>query len=137
MPIIAGNADYCGQCRLLRAMPIINEMNKRREVIGFWEDCMAIGTDQLESRSGEGTSALCDVLPYQRMQEIIRTKSEGYAKAQPYPHIVIDGFFDDSILDTVLAEFPNPAHKDWDRHDFPAEVKLQSKNEQFMPLFTR
>lgn len=91
---------------------------------------------EFESRT-PGGSGLQEMLPYKRMEEIIRTKSEEYARAQPYPHIVIDNFFEDWILETILAEFPRPADKNWDRHDFPAEVKLQSKDEQLMPLFTR
>jgi Rps23 Pro-64 3,4-dihydroxylase Tpa1-like proline 4-hydroxylase len=94
-------------------------------------------TDQSLGQSGSGAGGLREVLPYGRMQEIVRSKSKEYAEAQPYPHIVIDGFFDDWILDTILAEFPSPASKDWDRHDIPEEVKLQSKHERFIPPFTR
>jgi Rps23 Pro-64 3,4-dihydroxylase Tpa1-like proline 4-hydroxylase len=97
---------------------------------------MTFSASQSQSQSGSAANGLREVLPFQRMQEL-RTKAEEYAKAQPYPHIVIDGFFDEWILDTILAEFPSAANKDWDRHDSPEEVKLQSKDERFIPLFTR
>jgi Rps23 Pro-64 3,4-dihydroxylase Tpa1-like proline 4-hydroxylase len=98
---------------------------------------MTLGTDQIAGQSGGEVSSLRELLPYKRMREIIQSKSKEYASAQPYPHIVIDGLFDDWILDTILAEFPKPTDKAWDRHDIPEEVKLQSKHERFIPLFTR
>ncbi len=98
---------------------------------------MTLAVDQLESRSGAAGTGIRELLPYERMREIARTRSDEYAKAQPYPHIVVDGFFDDWILDTILAEFPSPGAKEWERHDIPEEVKLQSKHERFIPLFTR
>jgi len=80
---------------------------------------------------------LREVLPYERMREIAESKSEEYASALPYPNIMIDHFFDDWVLDSVLSEFPSPSDKNWDRHDIPEEVKLQSRHERFIPLFTR
>ncbi len=29
-----------------------------------------------------------------------------YVSAEPFPHIVLDGLFDDDTLDAVLREFP-------------------------------
>ena len=98
---------------------------------------MTLGTDQYGSWSAGGGSGIRELLPYERMKEITQSKSREYGNAQPYPHIVIDGFFDDWILDTILNEFPSPGDKSWDRHDIPEEVKLQSKNERFIPMFTR
>jgi len=31
---------------------------------------------------------------------------ESYAQAQPFPHIVIDNFLPEFILDNILTEFP-------------------------------
>ena len=63
-------------------------------------------------RWSEGVGAsLRELLPYTRMEEISKGRREEYAKAQPYPHIVIDGFFDEWILDTILEEFPRPGDK--------------------------
>jgi Rps23 Pro-64 3,4-dihydroxylase Tpa1-like proline 4-hydroxylase len=88
-------------------------------------------------RSTESSNSIREVLPYQRMAEIARAKRVEYANALPYPHIVIDGFFDDWILDTILEQFPSPREEGWDRHDLPEEIKLQTKHERFIPLFTR
>src|SRR5262249_3915757 len=97
---------------------------------------MTLSNDSHSSKS-IGKDGVCEVLPYRRMEEIARSRREEYATAQPYPHIVIDGFFDHWILDTILEEFPSPKEKGWDRHDIPEEIKLQTKHERFIPLFTR
>jgi Rps23 Pro-64 3,4-dihydroxylase Tpa1-like proline 4-hydroxylase len=47
-----------------------------------------------------------------------------YLAAEPFPHIVLDGLFDDAELDAVLAEFPDPGETKWMRFDNPQEKKL-------------
>ncbi|HEY4640243.1 MAG TPA: 2OG-Fe(II) oxygenase [Thermoanaerobaculia bacterium] len=49
---------------------------------------------------------------------------EQYISGDPFPHIVMDGLFDDADLDTVLAEFPSPDETKWMRFDNPQEKKL-------------
>jgi Rps23 Pro-64 3,4-dihydroxylase Tpa1-like proline 4-hydroxylase len=55
---------------------------------------------------------------------------EQYVSAQPFPHIVVDGLFDDAELDTVLEDFPAPAAMRWVRFDNPLERKLGFSHEQ-------
>ena len=47
-----------------------------------------------------------------------------YRDAQPFPHIVLDGLFDDAALEPVLREFPSPDAMKWNRFDNPLEKKL-------------
>ena len=47
-----------------------------------------------------------------------------YRNAAPFPHIVLDGLFDDADLDTVLSEFPTPDETRWMRFDNGQEKKL-------------
>ena len=49
---------------------------------------------------------------------------ERYTGADPFPHIMLDGLFDDADLDRVLAEFPKPEETRWTRFDSPREKKL-------------
>jgi 2OG-Fe(II) oxygenase superfamily len=49
---------------------------------------------------------------------------ESYQRAEPFPHVVIDGLFDDGVLDEVLADFPSPEAMKWMRFDNAAEKKL-------------
>jgi Rps23 Pro-64 3,4-dihydroxylase Tpa1-like proline 4-hydroxylase len=47
-----------------------------------------------------------------------------YAAGDPFPHITIDGLFDDAELDAVLRDFPSPEETRWMRFDNPREKKL-------------
>ncbi|MDX2244622.1 MAG: 2OG-Fe(II) oxygenase [Leptolyngbyaceae cyanobacterium bins.302] len=55
-----------------------------------------------------------------------------FQSASPFPHIVIDDFLPESILDEVLKEFPNPKEIEWQSFKNPAERKLASCEEQMM-----
>ena len=47
-----------------------------------------------------------------------------YSAAVPFPHVVIDGLFDDADLDDVLRHFPSPAEMRWVSFDSKTEKKL-------------
>jgi Rps23 Pro-64 3,4-dihydroxylase Tpa1-like proline 4-hydroxylase len=49
---------------------------------------------------------------------------EQYAGAEPFPHIMLDGLFNDAALDAVLREFPGPEAMAWQEFDTPLEKKL-------------
>lgn len=53
-----------------------------------------------------------------------RQLQERYPKAEPFPHVVLDGLFDDDALDAVLVEFPGPEGMKWRQFDTPLEKKL-------------
>jgi len=53
-----------------------------------------------------------------------RALRDRYAAADPFPHIVVDGLFDDADLDAVLRDFPSPDAMRWTRFDNPLEKKL-------------
>src|SRR4051794_9992170 len=53
-----------------------------------------------------------------------RALAARYGDAQPFPHIALDGLFDDEALDAVLREFPTPEAMHWNRFDNPLEKKL-------------
>ena len=58
-----------------------------------------------------------------------------FAKAEPFPHVVLDGFFDETVLDRVLEEFPGPKGVDWIEYDDPHQRKLATKHaSQIKPL---
>lgn len=62
---------------------------------------------------------------------------EAYAQAAPFPHIVIDNFLPEYILEDILKEFPTPKDIEWKRYDAPAEKKLASTSEIQMGEKTR
>lgn len=49
---------------------------------------------------------------------------EEYARAEPFPHIVLDGLFDDAALEAVLSDFPGRDAMQWMEFDNPLEKKL-------------
>jgi Rps23 Pro-64 3,4-dihydroxylase Tpa1-like proline 4-hydroxylase len=97
---------------------------------------MANVSDAPVKRGHSETTSFPEFLSFARLDEIAGREAEGYASAQPYPHVVIDGLFEDWILEKILSEFPSPQAKNWVAHDIPQESKLQSKSERDIPLFT-
>ncbi len=49
---------------------------------------------------------------------------ETYEKAEPFPHAVIDGFFDETLLRQGAAEFPSHTVDKWRQFKHPNEMKL-------------
>jgi 2OG-Fe(II) oxygenase superfamily len=62
---------------------------------------------------------------------------ESYARAEPFPHVVIDDFFPEPLLASLLEEFPSPGAIDWQRFDAGTEKKLASKLEEQLGDRTR
>jgi Rps23 Pro-64 3,4-dihydroxylase Tpa1-like proline 4-hydroxylase len=52
-----------------------------------------------------------------------------YASAQPFPHIVLDGLFDDDVLAAVLRDFPSRDAMRWREFDAATEKKLGYSHE--------
>jgi 2-oxoglutarate-Fe(II)-dependent oxygenase superfamily protein len=52
-----------------------------------------------------------------RLDELAAELGPVYRAAKPFPHIVIDGVFDESVLDGVLAEWPARDAVPWIKHD--------------------
>jgi len=53
-----------------------------------------------------------------------------YNSADPFPHVVIDGLFDDASLEAVLRDFPDPQSLRWMEFDSPQEKKLGYSHER-------
>ncbi len=71
------------------------------------------------------------------LEELADRYAQSYAQGQPFPHIVIDNFLPESILDGILDEFPKPQDIEWKKFDAPAEKKLASTSELQMGEATR
>jgi hypothetical protein len=52
------------------------------------------------------------------------TLRAAYQSADPFPHIVIDGLFDDAELDALVSDFPRPDQTRWMTFNSPTEKKL-------------
>lgn len=71
------------------------------------------------------------------LKELAEKYREEYAKAQPFPHIVIDNFLPEFVLDNIVNEFPNSKAIDWQKFENSAEKKLANKHERYMGDNTR
>lgn len=76
-------------------------------------------------------------LPLAKMRESAPAARAAYAAAQPFPHVVLDDFFDPALLERVLAEFPQPGAIRWHRFDNEREIKLASAAESAFGEATR
>ncbi len=64
------------------------------------------------------------------LQERAERLKNTYAQARPFPHIVLDQFFSEEVLESLLAEFPGPEDIQWLQLQHENSKKLASKNEE-------
>lgn len=83
------------------------------------------------------TTGLKPQLQPEYLDELANQYRQAYAQGQPFPHIVIDNFLPESILDQVLTEFPDPQKIAWKKFNTSAEKKLASTSELQMGANTR
>jgi Rps23 Pro-64 3,4-dihydroxylase Tpa1-like proline 4-hydroxylase len=62
---------------------------------------------------------------------------EAYVSAKPFPHVIIDNFLPETILEAVLEEFPKADEINWQKFERTSEKKLASKHELQMGDMTR
>jgi Rps23 Pro-64 3,4-dihydroxylase Tpa1-like proline 4-hydroxylase len=71
------------------------------------------------------------------LEDLAERYHESYINAHPYPHIVIDNFLPEEILNKVLDEFPRPQGLEWQSFENKSEKKLASTSELQMGEMTR
>ncbi len=76
-------------------------------------------------------------LPLSRMRELARSARSSYRAARPFPHVVVDDFFDPALLDQVLAEFPAREQIRWRGFRNEYEIKLFSSADATFGPVTR
>ena len=57
-----------------------------------------------------------------------QSKCKEYVNGDPFPHIVIDNFFNDTMLENISNEFP----KNLDEIGYQFKTKVEQKNSQLM-----
>jgi hypothetical protein len=68
----------------------------------------------------------------QQLLDLAATRRGDYAAARPFPHIVLDGFLPEPVLDGVIDEFPAPGEEAWIRFQSEHERKLASVGDEGM-----
>jgi Rps23 Pro-64 3,4-dihydroxylase Tpa1-like proline 4-hydroxylase len=83
------------------------------------------------------TLTLDQFLPLARMKELAGAGYSSYISGAPFPHIVLDDFFDPQILELVLTEFPRHDAIRWQSFNNEREIKLASATESSFGPATR
>lgn len=60
-----------------------------------------------------------------------------YQNALPYPHIIVDNFLPESVLEEILREFPRKEDGQWYRFQSGVEKKLASRGDLMMANATK
>ena len=71
------------------------------------------------------------------LSDLAEKSHAAYQSAEPFPHIVIDNFLPEALLDEILNEFPQAQDIEWQKFDASSEKKLASKSELQMGEKTR
>lgn len=69
----------------------------------------------------------CDA---ERLDALAARLHGDYANAVPFPHIVIDDFLPEDVLDRVVGEFPPDDHQDWSEHSGYGWIDAKSEELQ-------
>jgi hypothetical protein len=89
-------------------------------------------------REGVDLTANAFQLDRAALQEIARQRASQYQSAQPFPHIVLDDFLPQAVIDACIEEFPAPEQIDWRiLTDEGHSKKLSTKDEALMGPVTR
>jgi len=77
------------------------------------------------------------LLPVDNLENVISDgAAEAYANAQPFPHGVYDGLFDETVLSKVIDEFEE-GEKEWKSFETEHEKKLQMNKDINLQPVTR
>ena len=76
-------------------------------------------------------------LDREHLLELAAAHHDAYVGAEPFPHIVLDDFLPESVVDEVIAEFPSPEEDGWLRFASEHERKLASARDTRMGDATR
>lgn len=77
------------------------------------------------------------MLPIDRLNAARDTLRSEYFAGKPFPHVVMDGFFDEEVLDRIAGEFPDRSKRDWLSYDTTNEIKQTSRGIADLSAFTQ
>ncbi len=83
------------------------------------------------------TAELTFCLDADYLNDLANKYHDQYINADPFPHIVIDNFLPETILEKVLEEFPTTTAEGWRNFELKTEKKLDSFPELKMGEMTR
>lgn len=72
-------------------------------------------------------------LDHARLTALADELVASYRGAQPFPHVVLDGLLPESMLESVVAEFPPPDDPRWKSEDLASQRKQQWRDAAQLP----
>ncbi len=72
-----------------------------------------------------------------RLRGLAQKHRQDFAEADPFPHIVLDNFLPEPLLNQVLNEFPQSKQIDWYKFNSAGEKKMVTTCEDQMGIVTR
>ena len=82
-------------------------------------------------------SVVARMIPIDRLMAAKDELRTQFQAGKPYPHVVIDNFFDPEILRRLIADFPSQGGRDWIQYDTQNEIKATSRGIADLSLFTQ
>ena len=76
------------------------------------------------------------LLAFDKLKQNTEKLAESFKEAQPWPHIVLDDFFDEMVLDTILDEIEE-SRSGWHEFDTKYEKKMQLHKDELLGPTTR
>jgi Rps23 Pro-64 3,4-dihydroxylase Tpa1-like proline 4-hydroxylase len=73
-----------------------------------------------------------DFFDREKLANMAKSLRDTYASAQPFPHIVLDDFFPENVVEEVLESVEAPEGRHWTQFDNPLEVKRANEDESTM-----
>lgn len=69
---------------------------------------------------------------YDKLNKFAEENSDKYLKSDPFPHIVIDNFFNNKVLDEIINEFPKNLNEIGNKFENKVERKLSLNNSNLL-----
>lgn len=91
----------------------------------------------LQAEGQEMMDALLSEKVVKRLTRIAEANAIEYQAAEPFPHIVIDDFLPERLLETALRDFPTPRSLRWVDYDDSGEKKLAFPVAEALPRTLR
>ncbi|EME31134.1 uncharacterized protein Gasu_16310 [Galdieria sulphuraria] len=91
----------------------------------------------MDSIVGEGRSLHSVLGDWFRDWKQLQAFSESFKNSEPFPHVIIDGFFSEAFASSLLDNFPLP-HKtneliEWHKYENPLECKFATNDVNPLP----
>lgn len=77
------------------------------------------------------------MIPVDRLMAAKDKLRDEFRAGKPYPHVVIDDFFDPDVLERVMGDFPSQSGRDWIKYDTENEIKQTSRGIADLSAFTQ